>query len=146
MAKNNIAPSAVIIINAVQAKEIIHSIPDGLIFGMEYEYKHPKCGGCGFKSVKFQRGLDICPKCGAKVVFKRVTLAQKGVSNPANVTAPGQGWFDGISADEAESRYNLFKHYDRNARNDDGSRGGYRQADYDRIKKLKIRGVKYEVK
>ena len=43
MAKNNVAPSAVIVINKVQAKEIIHSIPDGLIFGMEYEYKHPKC-------------------------------------------------------------------------------------------------------
>ena len=123
MAKNNVAPSAVIVINKVQAKEIIHSIPDGLIFGMEYEYKHPKCEKCGCKSVKFERGLKVCHKCGGKVVFKRVTLAQKGVSNPANVTAPGQGWFDGISAEEAEARYNLFKHYDRNARNNDNTRG-----------------------
>ena len=146
MAKNNVAPSAVIVINASQAKELIKSLPNGLIFGMEYEYKHPKCEKCGCKSVKFERGLKVCHKCGGKVVFKRVTLAQKGVSNPANVTAPGQGWFDGISAEDAEARYNLFKHYDRNAKNSDNTRGGYRQADYDRIKKLKVRGQKYEVR
>ena len=106
----------------------------------------PSAKKCGCKSVKFERGLKVYHKCGGKVVFKRVTLAQKGVSNPANVTAPGQGWFDGISAEDAEARYNLFKHYDRNAKNSDNTRGGYRQADYDRIKKLKVRGQKYEVR
>lgn len=137
--KNTAKNAVAVIINLEVAKALIHSVNDGKIFSIRYGYKHPKCGACGHKSVKFTRGLDTCPKCGGEVVFERVTLAQKGVENPANATKPGQGAFEGISAAEAEAKYNLFKHYDRNC-------GSYRCADYDRIKELQIDGVKYIVK
>ena len=142
----NTAKNTIVIINATEVKNLIHSIPNGLIFGMEYDYKHPYCSECGHKSVKFKRGLTACPKCGGAVKFKRVTLAQKGVYNPANCTKPGEGMFDRMTAEEAEVKYNLFKHYDRNAKNNDGTRGCYRNASFDNITKLKVNGVKYIVK
>ena len=129
MKKSALFPASsksVIVISLARAKALIDEVPNGLLFAMEYELKHPKCGACGHKSVKFQRGLDVCPKCGGKVLRIRVTLAQKGVENPSNVTPPGQGAFAGISAHQAKVQYNLFKHFDRNAVNPDGSRGGYR--------------------
>lgn len=133
-----IAEKSVVIINRNTVKDLIHKVNNGKIFSIRYGYRHPKCSGCGFKSVKFERGLDTCPKCGSPVAFERITLAQKGVENPANATKPGTGYFDGISAEVAEEKYNLFKHYDRNA-------GGYRNADFDLIKELKIDGIKYTV-
>ena len=141
----NTAKNTVVVISAADVKNLIHAIPNGLIFSMEYVYKHPYCSECGMKSVKFKSGLTTCPKCGGAVKFKRVTLAQKRVSNPANCTKPGHGAFDGISAEEAEFKYNLFKHYDRNAKNDDGTRGCYRCAGFENIRKLKINGIKYIV-
>ena len=145
MTMKNTAKNTVVTISKIEAKELIHSIPNGLIFSMEYIYKHPYCADCGHKSVKFKRGLEVCPKCGGKVKFNRVTLAQKGVCNPANCTKPGHGVFDGMSAKEAEEKYNLFKHFDRNAKNDDGTRGCYRNASFDNITRLKVNGVKYIV-
>lgn len=136
--KNTANAVSVVTINRNSVKELIHSVKDGKIFSIRYGYRHPKCGACGHKSVKFERGLDTCPKCGGAVVFERITLAQKGVENPANATKPGCGYFDGMSADEAERKYNLFKHYDRNC-------GSYRQADFDKIYELQIDGVKYIV-
>lgn len=142
MAKNNNVVSVPVInVNILRSQlaVLIDMIPNGKIFGIEFELKHPYCTGCGRKSVKFKKGLHTCDKCGAKVRFIRVAAAQKGVVNPRVSTTPGCGVMDGISATKAKQVYNLLKFYDVNI-------GEYRNADYGKISKIKFNKTVYTVK
>ena len=128
-------------IDKEQLKAIIHAIPDGKFFSLFFVRVAPKCTSCGRSNKRWQ-GLTICPKCGGALSLDRETLAQKGVFNPGGCAAPTG---DGVSAEEAERLYDCFKFYDRNAHNTDGTVGGYRQAKYDNILRLKVDGVDYVV-
>ena len=128
-------------INKEQLKAIIHSIPDGKFFSLFFTRVAPKCESCG-RSNKKWAGLTICPKCGGALSLTRETLAQKGVANPGGCAAPTG---DGVSAEEAEARWDNLKFYDRNAKNPDGTIGGYRQAKYSNVLRLRVDGVDYVV-
>ena len=139
MSKNSFAVSAINVnINRNQVADLIDLIPNGKIFGIEFELKQPYCSKCGCKSVKFQRGLDTCHKCGGKVRFIRIAAAQKGVVNPRISTTPGHGYFDGLSAGQAKKLYGLLKFYDINL-------GEYRNAAFLKINKIKFNGTVYTV-
>ena len=126
-------------------KSLIHSIKDGVMFGITYTRKTPKCPGCG-RSLKSFVGKTNCHFCGSELSLERVTCAQKGVVNPGNpsVTKPGKGWFDGLSAEEAERLYDIFKHYDCNAKSKDG-KGDYRSCGFRNIKSVRHNGFEYIV-
>ena len=128
-------------ISKEELKDIIHKIPNGQFFSLFFVRVAPKCESCGRSNKKWQ-GMTICPKCGGVLSLDRETLAQKGVSNPGGCPAPTG---DGVSAEEAEARWDNFKFYDRNARNPDGTIGGYRQAKFSNILRLKYNGEDYIV-
>ena len=55
MSKNSFAVSAINVnINRNQVADLIDLIPNGKIFGIEFELKQPYCSKCGCKSVKLQ--------------------------------------------------------------------------------------------
>ena len=137
----------IVYLSSADIKSIVANIKDGAMFGITFERRTPKCPGCG-RSLKSFKGKTHCHFCGSELSFERVTVAQKGVENPGNssVTKPGQGYFDGISAEKAEEVYNILKFYDVNAVNKDGSKGGYRSCGYGEIKSLRHNGVEYIVK
>jgi hypothetical protein len=135
-----------IVVSIATIRSIIHSIKDGVMFGITFERRTPKCTGCG-RSLKSFKGKTHCHFCGSELSFERVTVAQKGVENPGNpsVTKPGQGIVNGISAEKAEEVYNLLKFYDVNAINKDGSKGGYRSCGYGEIKSIRYNSKEYIV-
>ena len=136
----------IVIINRNAVKDIIRNIADGVMFGITFNRRTPKCKGCG-RSLKSFIGKETCHFCGSELSFERVTVAQKGVENPSNlsITKPGCGAFDGATAEQAELLWNVLKFYDVNAINKDGSKGGYRSCGYDEIKSLRTNGVEYIV-
>ena len=135
--------TTVIYTNYNGIKALIHSIKDGVMFGITYKRRTPKCPGCG-RSLKSFIGKTHCHFCGSELSFERVTCAQKGVVNPGNpsVTKPGKGKIAGLSAAEAERLYDLFKHYDVNA--EDG-KGDYRSCGFTEIKSVRYDKKEYIV-
>jgi hypothetical protein len=64
--------------------------------------------------------------------------------NPTNALKPGTGKFIGQSAEEAEAKNNVLKYFNPNGKDSKG-RGIYRSCGYERIYRLKTKGVEYEV-
>ena len=75
---------------------------------------------------------------------ERFTRAQLVVQNPTNCTKPGHGQFIGESGEEALAKGRL-KYFDMDVVNPDNTRGNYRQAVIENIKRLKINGEEYIV-
>ena len=138
---SNKKTTSVIYTNYNGIKVLIHSIKDGVMFGITYTRRTPKCPGCG-RSLKSFVGKTNCHFCGSELSFERVTCAQKGVVNPSNATPPGKGKFAGLSAAEAEKLYDLFKHYDVNA---NGGKGDYRSCGFGEIKSVRYNGEEHIV-
>jgi hypothetical protein len=131
-------------ITAVAVAALIEKeVKDGQMFSMVFDRAAAKCPVCG-KSNKKWNGLDACPLCGEKLSKERFTRAQLGVVNPSNCTKPGKGQFIGESGEEALFKGRL-KYFDMDVVNPDGTRGNYRQAVIENIKKLKINGEEYLV-
>ena len=128
-------------INRIAVKEIIKNIADGEMFSISYYRKAPVCGDC-----KHNRGIkDVCPKCGSRnIIYTCTTVAQKAVDNPANALKPGMGSYRGQSAENAEIKNNVLKYFNPNGMDKRG-RGVYRSCGYERIYRLKTKGVEFEV-
>ena len=131
-------------ITAAQIAALIeNTVKDGQMFSMVFDRAAAKCPACG-KSNKKWNGLDRCPICGEVLSKERFTRAQLGVQNPTTATKPGQGQFIGESGEEALAKGRL-KYFDMDVVNADGTRGNYRQAVIENIKRLKICGEEYMV-
>ena len=79
--------------------------------------------------------------CGGELSFERVSIAQKGVKKaPKRVNA-----VNSKSSAVVKAKYGLHQFYDRNAVNDDGTRGDYRSCGFDEIKSIRIDGVEYVI-
>ena len=70
---------------------------------------------------------------------RRNALAQFGVHNPTNTAAPNG---TGETAKQALEKGRL-KFFDASVENPDGTRGGYRQARFDRIITIAADGITY---
>ena len=90
---------------------------------------------------RFERGEFVSITFTKKDGTRRVALAQFGVANPTNTAAP-KG--TGETAKEALTRGRV-KFFDASVVNDDGTRGGYRQAVFSRIITIVADGVTYIV-
>ena len=131
---------AVLITSSV-CKSLISEIKDGEVFAIGYYRKAPVCKDCGCN----KKVGEVCPKCGSNNInYVCETVAQKGVMNPANALKPGTGKFIGQSAEEAEIKNNVLKYFNPNG-SDAKGRGIYRSCGYERIYRLKTKGVEYEV-
>ena len=73
----------------------------------------------------------------------RCAVAQFGVQNPANVTAPGKGVRKGVSFSEAAEN-GVLKFYEPN-KVEDGLRGAYRSAKISNIISITADGVKHMI-
>lgn len=131
-------------VTAAQIAALIeNTVKDGQMFSMVFDRAAAKCPHCG-KSNKKWNGLDVCPVCGTPLSKERFTRAQLGVQNPTNCTKPGHGQFIGESGEEALAKGRL-KYFDMDVVNPDNTRGNYRQAVIENIKRLKINGEEYLV-
>lgn len=131
-------------VTSASVRQLIEShVKDGQMFSMVFDRVAPKCTVCG-KSNKRWIGMDVCPMCGNTLSKERFTRAQLGVQNPTNATKPGHGKFIGESGEEALEKGRL-KYFDMDVVNADGTRGNYRQAVIENIKRLKINGEEYLV-
>ena len=130
-----------ILLSNADIKALISEIKDGEVFSIGYFRKEPVCKDCGHR-----KGVrETCPKCGSNnIEYRAETAAQKGVSNPTNALKPGTGKFIGQSAEEAEIKNNVLKYFNPNGKDAKG-RGIYRSCGYERIYRLKTKGVEYEV-
>ena len=90
---------------------------------------------------RFERGEFVSITFTKKDGTRRVALAQFGVANPTNTAAP-KG--TGETAKEALTRGRV-KFFDASVENDNGTRGGYRQAAFSRIITMVADGVTYIV-
>ena len=120
-----------------EIKNFISTIQKGKFFSLFFERVAPKCPHCEKSNKKWQ-GLTHCPICGTELSLERESLAQLGVYNPQDKNQKPTG--TGISAKEALQN-NLLKYYDMNA----GSKGGYRTARIENIRRITYEGVDYFV-
>ena len=126
-----------VIINRSAVKSFLDGIKNGVMFGVTFTRRTPKCTGCG-RSLKSFIGKDTCHFCGSKLSFEGRSVAQKGV-HKANENASRHG----ISAKTAANTYGLLQFYNVNA---DNKKGGYRSCGFAEIKSIRSNGIEYIVK
>ena len=134
----NSSDVAAVVVTSAIVKNMLHELKNGTMVGITFNRRTPKCNGCG-RSLKSFNGKTHCHFCGSELSFERTTVAQKGVENPSNKKATP------INAKRAEKKYDLFAFYDVNAKNKDGSIGGYRQCGFEEIKSIRLNGIEYIV-
>ena len=131
------------VVSALPSTKVIaflDAIKNGKIYGLKFARRTPKCTACG-RSLKSFIGKTHCHMCGGELSFERVSIAQKGVKKaPKRVNA-----VNSKSPAVVKAKYGLHQFYDRNAKNDDGTRGDYRSCGFDEIKSIRIDGVEYVI-
>lgn len=131
------------VVSALPSTKVVaflDAIKNGKMYGLKFTRRTPKCTACG-RSLKSFVGKTHCHMCGGELSFERVSIAQKGVKKaPKRVNA-----VNSKSPAVAKAKYGLHRFYDRNAKNDDGTRGDYRSCGYDEIKSIRIDGVEYVI-
>lgn len=137
----NTMAKQIVNISSADILDIINTVSAGEFVSLMFTRVAPKCQHCG-KSNKKWIGETHCPECGGELSLERFTMAQFGIHNPSNCSAP-KG--TGESNKQANAKGRL-KFFDMNAKNPDGSKGCYRQCHIDLIKRMTVKGVEYIVK
>ena len=125
-----------VVINRNSVEALIDGIKNGVMFGVTFNRRTPKCPKCG-RSLKSFVGKNTCHFCGSSLSFEGHSVAQKGVHK-----ATAKASRHGISAKTAKSAYGLLQFYNVNA---DKKKGGYRSCGFAQIKSIRLNGVEYIV-